>query len=64
MTENPRIGSSFEKLDFHVEWSQEDGEFVATCRKFPFLSHLAATEFEALRGIRDLVADVLEHWDE
>lgn len=51
-------------LDYHVEWSPENREFVATCWKFPSLSYFAATEFEALRGIRALVADVTEREDE
>ena len=44
---------------YRVSWSDEDGEFVATCTEFPSLSHLAATRTEALIGIEQLVADVV-----
>lgn len=44
---------------FDVVWSEQDGEFVARCNDFPSLSWLAATREEALRGIQDLVAEVV-----
>lgn len=42
-----------------VRWSVEDGEYVATCPEFPSLSWLAPTRAEALKGIEDLVLEVL-----
>lgn len=45
---------------YRVTWSAEDEEFVATCIEFPSLSWLADTQEEALRGIRDLVSEVVE----
>lgn len=36
------------KYAFNIIWSEEDGEFVATCPAFPGLSALGETEEEAL----------------
>lgn len=44
---------------YRVVWSPEDQEFVGSCLEFPSLSWLAATQDEALRGIRDLVTEVV-----
>jgi predicted HicB family RNase H-like nuclease len=44
---------------YRVVWSAEDGEFVATVAEFPSLSWLHADQTEALRGLVDLVADVV-----
>jgi predicted RNase H-like HicB family nuclease len=45
---------------YRVTWSEEDGEHVGLCAEFPSLSWLAATPEKALRGIRELVAEVVE----
>jgi predicted RNase H-like HicB family nuclease len=44
---------------YRVAWSPEDGGHVATVAEFPSLSWLAPTQIEALRGIADVVRDVL-----
>lgn len=44
---------------YHVRWSKEDGEYVGSCTEFPSLSHLDADPDAAMRGIRELVADVV-----
>jgi predicted RNase H-like HicB family nuclease len=44
---------------YRVSWSEDDGEYVATCAEFPSLSHLAADQIEALLGLRDLIQDVV-----
>lgn len=44
---------------YRVIWSPEDGEFVATCAEFPSLSWLDADEVEAMRGIRNVVAEAV-----
>jgi hypothetical protein len=41
---------------FHVAWSAEDREFVATCPELPSLSWLALTPTEALAGLVGLIA--------
>ena len=48
-----------DRYTYRVSWSQEDGEFVATCAEFPSLSHLAPEKVEALEGIGALVEDVV-----
>ena len=49
---------------YRVVFSQEDGEWVGLCTEFPSLSHLAATQVEAMQGIAALVAAVLEDMTE
>lgn len=45
---------------YRVVFSHEDGEWVGLCTEFPNLSHLAATQMEAMRGITDMVAAVID----
>lgn len=45
---------------FRVTWSAEDGEFVATCLEFPSLSWLASSRNQAIEGLEELVADVVD----
>lgn len=47
-----------DRYTYRVTWSDEDGEYVGLCAEFPSLSWLAAGPEEALRGIRQVVADV------
>jgi predicted HicB family RNase H-like nuclease len=44
---------------YRVTWSTEDGEHVGLCVEFPSLSWLAGSPEEALKGIRQLVAEVV-----
>ena len=44
---------------YRVTWSDEDGEFVATCAEFPSLSWLADSQAAALQGLVDLVAETV-----
>lgn len=37
------------KYPFNIMWSEEDGEFIATCSAFPRLSAFGETEEEALK---------------
>ena len=45
---------------YHVTWSDEDKEYVGLCAEFPGLSWLAPAPEAALRGVRSVVADVVE----
>lgn len=45
---------------YRVTWSEEDGEYLGLCAEFPSLSWLAPSPEEALIGIREVVADVVE----
>lgn len=49
-----------DQYTYRVTWSKEDGEHVGLCAEFPGLSWLAKTPETALRGIRRVVADVVE----
>lgn len=45
---------------YRVTWSSRDEEFVGTCAEFPSLSWMDETQEGALRGVRQLVHDVLK----
>lgn len=45
---------------YRVTWSEEDSEYVGLCAEFPSLSWLANTQEAALKGIRNVVADVIK----
>jgi predicted HicB family RNase H-like nuclease len=45
---------------YRVTWSAEDNEYVGLCTEFPSLSWLADTQNQALQGIRELIAEVVE----
>lgn len=45
---------------YRVLWSPEDGEFVGLCAEFPSLSWLTPDQDAALKGIRELVREVVE----
>lgn len=44
---------------YRVTWSPADDEHVGLCAEFPSLSWLAKTPAAALKGIRQVVADVV-----
>jgi len=48
-----------DRYTYRVTWSEEDGEYVGLCAEFPSLSWLAPEPEAALRGIRQVVADVV-----
>ncbi|NLD93266.1 MAG: toxin-antitoxin system HicB family antitoxin [Fibrobacter sp.] len=45
---------------YRVTWSAEDNEYIGLCVEFPSLSWLAPTPEDALQGIRETVAEVIE----
>jgi predicted HicB family RNase H-like nuclease len=49
-----------DRFTYRVTWSAEDEEYVGVCLEFPSLSWLAPTPERALRGIRQVVAHVVE----
>ena len=49
-----------DRYTYRVTWSEEDGEHVGLCVEFPSLSWLAQSPEEALKGIRNTVAQVVE----
>ncbi|NOX34556.1 MAG: toxin-antitoxin system HicB family antitoxin [Deltaproteobacteria bacterium] len=44
---------------YRVTWSADDDEYVGLCAEFPGLSWLAETPEGALKGIRNVVEDVI-----
>ena len=49
-----------EHYTYRVTWSKEDSEYVALCAEFPSLSFLAEKQDKALKGIVDVVGDIIE----
>ena len=45
---------------YRVTWSDEGNEYVGLCAEFPSLSWLAKTPEATLKGIRNVVADVIK----
>lgn len=45
---------------YRVTWSEDDNEYVGLCAEFPGLSWLTGTPESALKGIRRIVADVVD----
>ena len=45
---------------YRVTWSEEDSEYVGLCAEFLSLSWLASSPEAALKGIRTVVAKVVE----
>jgi len=50
---------SVDHYTYRVTWSSEDGEHVGLCAELPSLSWLAATPEAALKGIRQVVSEVV-----
>jgi predicted HicB family RNase H-like nuclease len=44
---------------YRVTWSEEDKEFIGLCAEFPSLSWLAETKEAAIKGITDIVSNVI-----
>jgi len=49
-----------DRYTYRVTWSEDDNEYVGLCAEFPSLSWLTLTPEAALKGIRNLVADVVK----
>ena len=52
--------SPVEKYSYRITWSEDDGEFVGLCAEFPGLSWLAASQEQALKGIKRVVRDTVD----
>jgi predicted HicB family RNase H-like nuclease len=53
-----------DRYTYRVTWSEEDEEYVGLCVEFPSLSWLAQSPEEALKGIRQVVAEVVVDLEE
>ncbi len=49
-----------DRYSYRVTWSESDNEHVGLCTEFPSLSWLAPSQGAALKGIRNVVIDVLD----
>lgn len=49
-----------DRYTYRVTWSDDDHEYVGLCAEFPSLSWLAKTPEAALKGIRKVVAGIVE----
>jgi len=49
-----------DRYTYRVTWSEDDNEYVGLCAEFPSLSWLAKAPEATLRGIRNVVAEVVE----
>ena len=49
-----------DRYTYRVTWSENDEEYVGLCAEFPSLSWLAKKPEIALKGIRDIVADIVK----
>jgi len=47
-----------DRYTYRLTWSEEDNEYVGLCAEFPSLSWLEPSPEEALKGIRQTVAQV------
>lgn len=45
---------------YRVTWSEEDGEYIGLCAEFPSLSWLDQSSEHALKGVRQIVSDVVK----
>lgn len=48
-----------DRYTYRVTWSEDDQEYVGLCAEFPSLSWLAKEPESALKGIREIVKDVI-----
>ncbi|MGB5687137.1 MAG: toxin-antitoxin system HicB family antitoxin [Candidatus Electrothrix sp.] len=45
---------------YRVTWSEDDNEYVGLCSEFPSVSWLAETQELALKGIRNVIEEVVQ----
>lgn len=53
-----------DRYSYRVTWSDEDQEYVGLCVEFPSLSWLEGSPEAALKGVRELVAEVVRDLEE
>ncbi len=45
---------------YRITWSAEDNEYIGLCAEFPSLSWLSKTPEAAFKGIRNVVAEIIQ----
>ena len=59
-----KMGLKNDYYTYRVTWSEEDKEYVGLCAEFPGLSWLARTPESALKGIRNIVSEIIKDMKE
>ncbi len=54
-----KVAGKNDLYTYRVTWSDEDKEYIGLCAEVPSLSWLADTQEGALRGINNVVAEVI-----
>lgn len=54
-----KVAGKNDRYTYRVTWSEEDKEFVGLCAEFPSLSWLDETQEAVLKGINNVVAEVI-----
>jgi len=49
-----------DRYTYRIIWSEDDREYAGLCTEFPSLSWLGKTPESALKGIREVVEDVIK----
>ena len=50
---------NYNHYTYKITWSEEDQEFVGLCAEFPSMSYLDKDQNATLKGITDLIKDVV-----
>ena len=50
---------NYNHYTYKITWSEEDQEFVGLCAEFPSMSYLDKDQNPTLKGITDLIKDVV-----
>lgn len=58
------MGLKNDRYTYRVTWSEDDQEYVGLCAEFPSLSWLAKSPEAALKGIRKMVAEIIDDMEE
>ena len=58
------MGLKNDRYTYRVTWSEDDQEYVGLCAEFPSLSWLAKSPETALKGIRKMVAEIIEDMEQ
>ena len=49
-----------DRYTYRITWSEDDSEYVGLCAEFPSLSWQSKTPEAALKGIRKVVAEIVD----
>jgi len=55
-----KVEMSKNKYSIHVNWTEDDKEFVATCPEFPLVSFLHKNKIKAVKGVESVIKEIME----